>query len=278
MFVQRLRISGMGDSNMRFFTIVLFVGLFVMPLAGKDDGKGKPPVDDNQLIKVVSVAGSAEKFVAGNDGKGKWVALKADEVIGEKTIIRTGLRTKVALKFPDGTEIKINRATKIGIDQYRKSGNDVRARLGLKYGGLHAKIEKGSGKTDYKVSTPVATLSVRGSESEFGFAGDAGLGLHVADGMWEVNAGKGKTKKTYGPGQFADAKGGASVKIMMQRSITRIADRLGLTRRDRMSQANTTQAGRGTVGLPGPGGGSSTGGPRLGRPPRPDPEDDDDDS
>jgi hypothetical protein len=69
----------------------------------------------------------------------------------------------VVLRFADRGEVTINRATKMGIGEFSKRGNAAKARLGLKYGRVRAKVETTAGPTDMQIQTAAATLSVRGS-------------------------------------------------------------------------------------------------------------------
>ncbi|MHC4295195.1 MAG: FecR domain-containing protein [Planctomycetota bacterium] len=137
---------------------------------------------------VVSVTGKAQKLLAGQDAK--WVELKAGDQLDELTVIRTGLRTRVVLRFADRCEVEIARATKVGIAQARKQGELVKTHIGLKYGTMRARIDSSKGPNDAKVTTPVATLSVRGSGANIGFTGDRGLGLLAYSGTWRVGAGQ----------------------------------------------------------------------------------------
>jgi len=238
---------------MRIATVILLVGAVFAPVVAQEKkAKAKKDPAPAAGIKVVSVVGRAQKLVAGaKDEKDKWVSLQAGETLEEKTIIRTGFKkTKVVIKFPDGSEFTIDRATKIGISEFRKTGDDVKAKLGLKYGAVRAQIEKGAGKTEYEVETAVATLSVRGSLSMFGFTSDAGLGLKVDEGDWLVRLRSRKKGRTYKPGQYADGKGGPAVVVWMLRRHSNISDFFGLTRKDQQFQRENTR-GRGLIGLPG---------------------------
>ena len=273
---------------MRIATILLLIGAAFAPVVAQEkkaeEKKDTPPVKQTG-IKIASVVGMAQKLVPGAKGeKDKWVALKAGETVQEHTIIRTGLKkTKVVIRFPDGSEFTIDRATKIGIGQFRKTGNDVKAKLGLKYGAVRAQIEKGTGKTEYDISTPVATLSVRGSISKFGFTIDSGLGLLVENGFWDVREPKdpknpdGFTKaKTFTPGEYSNGPKMPAIIVYLLRRHSNIADLFGLTRKDRLFQLKYGR-GRGLIGLPG--GRNTQGSTRLfkqssdsGSDPDPDPE------
>ncbi len=171
-------------------------------------------------VTVVSVSGVAEKIVAG-----KKSPLKAGDQLDELTVIRTGLRTKVVLKLGDRGEIIINRATKMGIAEFRKQNKLTRTRLGLKYGSMRATIDSSKGPNDAQIATPVATLSVRGSEADIGYTGDRGLGLRGRSGQWRVAAGN--RTRTIAAGEQTDSQLSLSILMIVQQQTTYLGDTTG---------------------------------------------------
>ena len=131
--------------------------------AGPKEPATAPAAPDAGKVTVVSVSGSAQKFVAAN-GK-KWLPLKAGDALAELTLIRTGFGAKVVLRFADRSEVVVNNGTKMGIGEFRTKGEQTKTRLGLKYGTIRASVDTSKGPQDFQVRTPVATLSVRGTPS-----------------------------------------------------------------------------------------------------------------
>ena len=122
-------------------------------------------VDPTRLDAIVaSVTGHAQKLAPG-EGQ-KWEAIAKGDVLATGMIVRTGLGARVVLKLPRHGEVTIHSATKIGIRQLGQFGEAVRLRMGLKYGTMRARVESSRGKHQFRVATPVATLSVRGSETK----------------------------------------------------------------------------------------------------------------
>lgn len=149
----------------------------------------QPAAADAQrmVVTVVSVEGVAHKMVSGSD---QWTPLVAGDELDELTVIRTGMRTKVVLRMADRGEVVLDRSTKIGVGEFRQqSGGLVRTRLGLKYGAMRATVDSSRGANDVQISTPVATLSVRGTEGDIGYSSDRGLGLRGRDGTWRLAVG-----------------------------------------------------------------------------------------
>jgi len=141
-------------------------------------------------VTVVSVSGPAQKLVANGD-KPTWKPIKAGDKLSELTVIRTGLRAKVELNFADEGVVVIDRATKMGIREFRTKNNRIDAKLGLKYGTVRASVQKRADPNKFEVATPVATLTVRGTGGFVGFTGDFGLGLLGTSGNWGLNSGLG---------------------------------------------------------------------------------------
>lgn len=111
---------------------------------------------------AVSVIGTAHKrSTAAADSK--WEPLKTGDVLGEQTLIRTGLGTTVVLNFAGRGRVTVRSGTKIGIGELKQRGKLMKARLGLKYGTVRASVDAAAGPNDLQISTAVATLSVRGT-------------------------------------------------------------------------------------------------------------------
>lgn len=140
--------------------------------ADKDEKKAAPAAEPVK-VTVAEVTGQAQWMdSAGEDTS--WKTIAKDNVLSELAVIRTGLRSSVILKLEDRSLVTIRSGTKIGIAEASRSGTSAKTRLGLKYGSIRAKVDSTTGPSDFQVSTPVATLSVRGSVDDFSFGGDNG--------------------------------------------------------------------------------------------------------
>ena len=214
--------------------MLIATGIFAVSLSAL--GAPEAPAKPAGTIKatVVSVSGPAQKFVATNGRK--WEKLKAGEELGELTVIRTGLGAKVVLKFADRGEIVVNNATKIGIAELRKDGEDVKANVGLKYGTMRASVESGRGKNDFRISTPVATLSVRGSSADVGFMADSSRMLDAKAGLWRVlrklalaQAQEGAAERLVRAGEVANSTPETPITIALQQRASQVYDSFGIT-------------------------------------------------
>jgi len=209
----------------------------------------KPAAEKPAVVKVtvVSVSGPAEKLPPG--APKKWQPLAAGDVLDELTVIRTGLRAKVVLKFDDRGEVTINNATKMGIGEFRKTGRLVKARIGLKYGTIRANVESAPGPNDFKVATPVATLSVRGTSGDVAYMGDTGLGMRGTSGTWRVVSGT--RRRNVRAGEFTNGALARSIQLTMQHRDTRMGDAFGGLTRIEQVNLRTFSAGRGIIGFVG---------------------------
>ena len=205
---------------------------------------------------VVSVTGVAQKRSAA-DAEEKWEAIKAGDELDEMTIIRTGLGSEVVLKFSDRGDATIRNATKIGIKEFSKQGQHVKAELGLKYGTMRAQVDSTKGTNDFKVVMPVATLSVRGTGGSMGYSGDFGMNMNSTQGPWNVtNGGGGSTNVGAGGQTNGNLTNGGTLNA--QNRNTQMGDPNGGTTGNEGNNLMNNGSGLGIVGFAG--GGGNTGG------------------
>jgi hypothetical protein len=205
-------------------------------------------------VTVVSASGPAQKLTVGTGGT-KWQPLKAGDVLSEMTVIRTGYGAKVVLKFEDRAEVVINNATKVGISDLRKDGDRATASIGLKYGTVHATVEGKQGSNDFRVSTPTATLSVRGSKAHLCSMADSNKFALVQLGDWNAAKKfaallgmKPKVKNmNFGPGQTGQSTFAMPLTFAAyQRSSQARITNFGISPADVKSMVNNTTGRRGS--------------------------------
>ncbi len=182
---------------MNIYLRACLTGIVLLVLAGasfaqKDKAAAKPksqkqPKPKPMVVTVKEVSGTAHRLLAGKEKK--WAPMKVGDKLDEMTVIRTGFRTKVVLTFADNSVVIIERATKMGIKQFRKEGKVTRTTLGLKYGSLRSTVKKAGGPNDFRIATPVATAAARGSGNHARFSGDFGFEMKCFSGEWNVNMG-----------------------------------------------------------------------------------------
>ena len=212
---------------MRAFRLLLSVALVMVlptPAAAAETEQAPESPGKPVTATVVFVSGGAQKMQPA-DGDNSWEALAAGQELGELTIIRTGLRSKVVLTFADRTEVTIGSGTKIGIAEARSKDTLARTHLGLKYGSVRAKVDSKVGPSDFRVRTPVATLSIRGSESRFGYTCDGGARGESLAGLLSLRAGG--RRRTINPGEQIGDRLRLPIDLAVRRFFVRMGDTLG---------------------------------------------------
>ncbi len=199
-----------------------------------------------EKVTVVSVTGPAEKLIA-SASEPTWQPIQAGEQLDEMTVIRTGLRAKVVLRFADRGEVVIERATKTGISEFRRQGGTARTSLGLKYGSMRVHVERARGPQDFEVTTPVATMSVRGTDGHIRFAGDMGLLLDGESGTWQVIAGS--RRRQVGAGDSTDSNLTKTGDIKQRRRYTPMGDTSGGLSKSELTRLRKHTGGRQVFGL-----------------------------
>ena len=111
-------------------------------------------------IKVVKVEGEAE-LMRNNRIP---VELRGGEVLFPPDRIFTGMESWVELAFADNSRVVVHELTDVSIRSFEKLGNAVNVQLWLKAGEVDAAVvERSAVKSDFKIRTPTATCSVRGT-------------------------------------------------------------------------------------------------------------------
>lgn len=131
-------------------------------------------------IKVISIKGS----VAYKTGA-QWTPLYAGATIPVGAKISTGVKSNAVIKINDHT-LTVQQLTMIKISENMLDKSSSSTKIGLRRGTVRAKVAKNSRiKTVFKVSTPVATSSVRGTEEIIFYGPSIGMKIMVIEGSIE---------------------------------------------------------------------------------------------
>lgn len=127
-------------------------------------------------FKVLAVQGSAEFKPLGKDAR--WQPLKEQMVLKRGTAVQTGLKSKVLLQFGESTKILVKSSTLVTLTEGWAKQNQVSGKLHVELGGVRVDVnEKRREELDFKVSTPEATASIRGTG--FGIDSWSDLGTYA---------------------------------------------------------------------------------------------------
>lgn len=109
-------------------------------------------------IRVISVKGAAS-YKAG----GAWVPLGAGVALAPGTKVSTGVRSRVEIRINRHTVV-VEPLTIMKISESTETNKSSTTRIGLRRGAIRTDVARDARiKTVFKVSTPVATSSVRGT-------------------------------------------------------------------------------------------------------------------
>lgn len=219
------------------------------PNAPADADQAKDAEEIRAIVR--SVKGICEKR-DGAKADAKWTAIKKNDKLGGMTLVRTGLGGEVELAFSDRVRMTVRQATKIGIREFYMRGTKASGQLGVKYGSVRAKVNSAAGENDVRVSTPVATLSVRGSGGTLTMWGDLGLYFRGQSGRWELSNPAGQ-KQGVTKGEWTDGDGNRSGELLAMFRHVPFGDPLGgLTPRE-LRYLRGHGDGRGVIGFVGSG-------------------------
>ena len=115
---------------------------------------------------VVAVVGKAEVQKGA-----EWVALNVGDSVEKGAVISTGFKSELLLKVNE-SNIKMGALTRLTVEQLTQSASANKTSLFIDSGKVNVEVNKsGNKREDFKVSSPVATASVRGTSFTFGSDG-----------------------------------------------------------------------------------------------------------
>jgi len=158
----------------------------------------------------------------------KWKTLKKNDILRPGTKISTGLRGKAIIKL-NRHILTIRRLTMIKIYQSTFTKNRSRTKIGLRRGRIKANVYHNKRiKTIFKVATPVATSSVRGTIEEVGYGPLKGATIRVLRGSVVGQSKHGATKLLTGKLTYHKSRKGYTAGSLLRkikaRSMVNLAD------------------------------------------------------
>ncbi len=135
-------------------------------------------------VTVLSISGNVEIKEPG----GAWNAASVGQVVSTRSMISTGFGARAKLSA-GGMELSLQPLTRVSIDSLTQNGETASTAVSLRSGRVRATRPPVSRSTrrsiDFRVSTPVATAAVRGTD--FILSADK---LQTAEGMVAYSIGK----------------------------------------------------------------------------------------
>ena len=144
---------------------------------------------------VTEIAGKVECKLPGKD----WVAAKTGDILPAGSLISTGFKSTAILKTESAT-LTVKPVTRLSLEELVKSEGTTKTQMFLMAGRVKAEVTPPEGeKAEFKVKSPTATASVRGTGFEFD-----GQNLIVDHGTVQLEAESGiGIPQSVGGGQFS---------------------------------------------------------------------------
>ena len=118
---------------------------------------------EQQLDAIISNMTGAAVQVSVDGGK-TWESARQVMALGTGGAVRTGFASTCELNFGDHSILQIMALSSVSIAEYAGTSLTMETvQTNLQYGAVRCGVEKGRVLTDTKISTPVSTLSIRGT-------------------------------------------------------------------------------------------------------------------
>lgn len=111
--------------------------------------------------QITEVSGKHVQF--SRDGGKTWQMAKKGVKLTRTDSVRTGFASRCELSFADHTVAQIQPLSAFKVSEYTATVNSAKVRANLYYGAVRCGVVRGRIKADVRISTPVSTLSIRGT-------------------------------------------------------------------------------------------------------------------
>lgn len=153
-------------------------------------------------IRVVSVKGTASYKTGG-----QWVPMQAGNALAVGSKVSTGVKSTAVIRINKHT-LTVHPLSIVKISDSVETDRSSTTRIGLRRGSVRAKVDENARiKTVFRVSTPVATSSVRGCELTVGYGPTMGHYTIQHAGATEGTGMNGMSNIIFGKLQFRQKRG-----------------------------------------------------------------------
>jgi len=119
------------------------------------------PSENESTAVITHLSGKSVQFSP--DGGKTWSPAKKQTKLGENAALRTGFASRCEISFANQTIIQVEPLSSIRVGDYTQTKTSQKVRANIQYGALRCGVEKGRIKSDVQISTPVSTMSIRGT-------------------------------------------------------------------------------------------------------------------
>lgn len=166
-----------------------FAWVIVAALAVAPSGRAQPAPGGGSAV-LASIDGE----VTVRKGLGDWQIASGGESLGTDHEIGTGVDSKATIQFADGSLMQLAELTEVRLANLLDEGGRRQVKVQLKLGEVKAQVKpQETITTDFSVSTPTATASVRGTEiQEISHHPARGTRTRLASGKLRVESSRGR--------------------------------------------------------------------------------------
>lgn len=144
-------------TSRRMLAVIGLIAVSVGPLAAED-----------MVAVIEQVEGTVEVQLAGET---EWQAVEVGNVVPIDARISTGFGAEAVLIVGENATVTVKSLTRLQIGELAREEGVERSELNLQVGRIEGQVREADvGNTDFELSTPVATASVRGT----GFSAEVG--------------------------------------------------------------------------------------------------------
>ena len=173
-----------------FMPAIRLIALVLMSLAMLAAARGAESPTEQSCV-VISIEGKLDVAVK---GQATWKAAATNQTLKAGDRVRTGNRSRAALKWSDLSVVRVNELTTLEIQPPAKAGN--KPELDLKSGAAYFfSREK---PTEIQFRTPVASGAIRGTEFNLAVAENGQTELALLDGAVDLANAQGSVTLTSG--------------------------------------------------------------------------------
>jgi len=124
-------------------------------------GAGNDSAKDSLSAVITEVKGKHVQH--STDGGKTWKKAAVKIKLKRNDAVRTGFGSSCELNFGGHSIVRVEALSSLKVDDYAATAQGEKVRAKLRYGAVRCGVERGRVKADTRISTPVSTLSIRGT-------------------------------------------------------------------------------------------------------------------
>jgi len=187
----------------------------------------------NLFAKIIAETTKGEVAFKTEQAGSKWMPLREKAELQDGVKISTGLNSSVVLNL-NGNRVTVGPLSMMKIYQNQLVDGAQQTKIGMRRGQMVADVTRGEKvKTVFKVATPVATSSVRGTQKEIQ-TGPHGTTVKVLEGSVQVASKNGQSRVLSGRLAFNLPKGAVEPRPVLTSGASTIVDS-GSTEKEQMA-------------------------------------------